>query len=79
MMRLRLGLLNEDLAERFGVSRTVLLIYIYNMDQTFKQSIGQSLGCMAFKRIHKRTFILNIPQVWLWEMSCNHRLCRGVY
>ena len=39
-MRLRLGLLNEDLTERFGVSPT-LLIYIYNMDQTFKQSLGQ--------------------------------------
>ena len=57
LMRLRLGLLNEDLAERFGWSFTNnLLINIYNMDQTFKQSLGQSVDCMASEGIHKRTF-----------------------
>ena len=30
---------------------------------------------MASEGIHKRTFTLNIPQVWLCEMSSNHRLC----
>ena len=55
-----------------------LLIYIYDIDQTFKQGLGQNVGCMASKWIHKRTFIWNIPKVWLWEMSCNHRLCGDV-
>ena len=36
-MRLRLGLVNEDLAESFGVSPT-LCSYSYTLDQTFKQS-----------------------------------------
>ena len=58
---------------------STLLIYIYNMDQTFKQGLGKSVGCMASKWIHKRTFIWNISKVWLWEMSCNQRLCRDVY
>ena len=53
-MRLRLGLLNGDLAERFGVSPT-LCSYIYYMDQTFKKSLGKSVGRIASERIHKRT------------------------
>ena len=49
------------------------------MAHTFKQSLGQGIACMASEGIHKRTFTGNVPKVWLWEMSCNHRLCSGVY
>ena len=49
------------------------------MDQTFKQNLGQSFGCMTSEGIHKGTFTWNIPQVWLWETLRNHRLCRAVY
>ena len=57
-----------------------------------KETLAQVLSC-EFCEISKNTFsyrtplvaaseesiYLKYPQVWLWEMSCNHRLCRGVY
>ena len=55
------------------------LINIYNMGETFKQSLGPSVGCTASKWIHKRTFTWKIDQVWLLKILCNHKLCRGVY
>ena len=49
------------------------------MAQNFKQSLGQSVGCLAYEGIRERTFTWNIPEIWLREKSCNHRLCRGDY
>ena len=56
-MHFRLGLLNEDLAESLAHT---LLIFIYNMGQAFKQTLGQSAGCMVSERIHKRKLTWNI-------------------
>ena len=56
-MHFRLGLLNKDWAESFTPT---LLIFIYNMGQTFKQNLGQSVGCMVSERIHKRKLTWNI-------------------
>ena len=72
---LRLGLLNENLAERFGVS-PILCSYIFT---TWIKLLSKVVGCMASEGIHKRTFTWNFPPVWLWKMLCNHRLCRGIY
>ena len=57
LMRLRLGLLNEDLVEKFGVSPT-FCSYIFTawVKILIKQSLEQSVGCMASEGIHKRTF-----------------------
>ena len=54
---LRLGLLNEDLAERYGVSPTLCS---YKFTAWIKLSsnvlVGQNIGDMTSKGIHKRTF-----------------------
>ena len=42
---------------------SILQRHIYNVDQTFKQSLEQSVGRVTSEEIYKRAFTWSIPQV----------------
>ena len=58
-MGLRLGLLNEDLADRFGNSTTICL----NIFKTWIRFLTQTLGKFV-ARLPKENIMENIPKVF---------------
>ena len=75
-MRLRLGLLNEDLIERFGVSPT-LFSYIFTIwIKLLREVLGKALSLWTPRESLRE----HLPEIFSksgYGKSCNHRLCGG--
>ena len=53
LIRLRLGLLNEDVADRFDISPTDSSFIFYNVDKIFEQVV-KTFSCLVALRNNSR-------------------------
>ena len=76
LKRLRLGSLNEDLIERFGVSPT-LFSYIFTIwIKLLRKVLGKALVLWPPRESLRE----HLPEIFFksgYGKSCNHRLCGG--
>ena len=71
LMRLRLGLLNEDLTDRFGISTTICS----NIFKTWIRFLAQTLGRLV-AWLPKENIMENMTKIsrksWSFKAHCNH-------
>ena len=70
LMRLQLGLLNEDIAERFGISPTLSSRIFTTSIRVFSKLIGHALIAWLPQEAVRSSLPGIFYQSWLQKMSC---------